>query len=144
MCVFCVSICFFKCCLTPPPRFWLGVWKPCNQLSKPVFLQVKQCSYTVAKLVTYDVLSTSYQLLGPSSVGRSCGCRLQCRHGGDLGIATGGYGVYLYFSGWGIRSMSFAIGWWGKEWQIFKMSDDLFLFLDVCFFSIVGVSWCRV
>lgn len=25
---------------------------------------MKQCSYTVAKLVTYDVLSTSYQLWG--------------------------------------------------------------------------------
>ena len=35
-----------------------------HQRRGPPCLKVKQCSYTVAKLVTYDVLSTSYQLWG--------------------------------------------------------------------------------
>ena len=64
MCAFCVSICcVLKCCFTHPPRFW-WVLETSNQHSTPGVFKVKQCSYTVAKLVTYDVLSTSYQLWG--------------------------------------------------------------------------------
>ena len=42
-------------------------WQPKLNTVHPQLLQsnqVKQCSYTVAKLVTYDVLSTTYQLWG--------------------------------------------------------------------------------
>lgn len=39
-----------------------GVWN--GWFGALIPLLVKQCSYTVAKLVTYDVLSTSYQLWG--------------------------------------------------------------------------------